>query len=178
MALMILAHPYFDVSVANKTIIQELQKQDLDLEIRDIHQLYPNYQIDVAAEQEALLRHDTIILQFPMFWFSMPAILKQWFDSVFTYQFAYGSKGDKLKNKKLLPSLTVGQIEGNFYDGEHFLIDDFLRSIQKSAEYSQMEYLKPTFLFGVSPVEGNTKEEVQAKAKKQSQRLAEIIRSL
>lgn len=178
MALMILAHPYFDVSVANKTIIQELQKQDLDLEIRDIHHLYPNYQIDVTAEQEALLRHDTVILQYPMFWFSTPAILKHWFDSVFTYQFAYGSKGDKLKNKKLFPSLTVGQVEGNFYDGEHFLIDDFLRSIQKSAEYAQMEYLKPICLFGVSPVEGNTKEEVQTKAAKHSQKLAEIIRSL
>lgn len=56
----------------------------------------------MSAEQEALLRHDTIILQYPMFWFNMPAILKLWFDEVFTYQFAYGSQGDKLKDKKSL----------------------------------------------------------------------------
>ena len=50
--------------------------------MRDIFQLYPDYKIDVSAEQEALLRHDTIILQYPMFWFNMPAILKLWFDEV------------------------------------------------------------------------------------------------
>lgn len=65
-----------------------------------------------------------------MYWFNMPAILKIWFDEVFTYQFAYGSKGDKLKNKKLLPSLTVGQPERNFQGDNHLLIDDFMRSIQ------------------------------------------------
>lgn len=178
MALMILAHPYFDVSVANKTIVNELKQQNLPLEIRDIHHLYPNYQIDVTAEQEALLRHDLIILQYPMFWFNMPAILKIWFDSVFTYQFAYGSKGDKLKHKKLLPSLTIGQVEGNFYPDQHNLLDDFLSPLKKSVEYTQMDYIQPLCLFGVSPVEGNTKEEVQEKAKKHSLKLIKTIRDL
>lgn len=102
MALLILAHPYYTQSIANKTIVNELIKTYPDLEVRDIFQLYPDYKIDVSAEQEALLRHDTIILQYPMFWFNMPAILKLWFDEVFTYQFAYGSQGDKLKDKKSL----------------------------------------------------------------------------
>jgi len=61
MALIILAHPNFNTSVANKTIIEELQNSNLKLEIRNIHNLYPDYNIDVKAEQDALLRHQTII---------------------------------------------------------------------------------------------------------------------
>jgi NAD(P)H dehydrogenase (quinone) len=45
---------------------------------------------DVKAEIEKLLRADVLILQFPFWWFSMPAILKGWVDRVFAYGFAYG----------------------------------------------------------------------------------------
>lgn len=100
MTLMILAHPDFNNSTANKTISEALAVKLPDMEIRNIHALYPDYQIDRNAEQQALLRHKLIILQYPMYWFNMPAILKIWFEQVFTYQFAYGSQGDKLKNKK------------------------------------------------------------------------------
>lgn len=55
---------YYTQSIANKTIVNELIKTYPNLEVRDIFQLYPDYKIDVSAEQEALLRHDTIILQY------------------------------------------------------------------------------------------------------------------
>lgn len=114
MTLIVLGHPDIEQSIANKTIIESLQEHITDLEIRNIHQLYPDYKINVQEEQAALLRHDLIVLQYPMYWFNMPAILKLWFDEVLTYQFAYGSQGDKLKDKKLLQSLTVGQVEQNY----------------------------------------------------------------
>ncbi len=145
MALLILAHPYYTQSIANKTIVNELIKTYPNLEVRDIFQLYPDYKIDVSAEQEALLRHDTIILQYPMFWFNMPAILKLWFDEVFTYQFAYGSQGDKLKDKKVIISMTVGQKEANMVNDQENLIDSFLKAVQHSIQYTQM-HLSGTFL--------------------------------
>jgi len=80
MALIILGHPNIEQSIANKTIIESLQEHITDLEIRNIHQLYPDYKINVQEEQAALLRHDLIVLQYPMYWFNMPAILKLWFD--------------------------------------------------------------------------------------------------
>ena len=82
MALIILGHPNIEQSVANKTIIENVQTNMPDIEIRNIHQLYPNYQINVQEEQAALLRHNLIVLQYPMYWFNMPAILKIWFDEV------------------------------------------------------------------------------------------------
>lgn len=45
---------------------------------------------DVIAEQEKLLWADVVILQFPLWWFSMPAIMKGWVDRVYAYGFAYG----------------------------------------------------------------------------------------
>ena len=87
MTLIVLGHPNIEQSIANKTIIESLQEHITDLEIRNIHQLYPDYKINVQEEQAALLRHDLIVLQYPMYWFNMPAILKLWFDEVLTYQF-------------------------------------------------------------------------------------------
>jgi NAD(P)H dehydrogenase (quinone) len=45
---------------------------------------------DVRAEQERLLWADALILQFPLWWYTMPAILKGWVDRVYAYGFAYG----------------------------------------------------------------------------------------
>ena len=45
---------------------------------------------DVTLEQEKLRRADALILQFPLWWFSMPAILKGWVDRVYAHGFAYG----------------------------------------------------------------------------------------
>jgi len=49
---------------------------------------------DVTAEQQKLLASDALILQFPLWWFGMPAILKGWVDRVFAYGLAYGYKGE------------------------------------------------------------------------------------
>ncbi len=174
MPLIILAHPDFEQSTANKTIVETLQNKVKDLEVRNIHQLYPNYQINVAEEQAALLRHELIILQYPMYWFNMPAILKLWFDEVFTYQFAYGSKGDKLKDKKLLTSLTIGQVEQNYSDYDVDIINHLHEPVKLSTLYSQMQYLTPIVLYGVSPVTSE-QNDIQAKAKQHSEKLVALI---
>ncbi|MFB8787371.1 MAG: NAD(P)H-dependent oxidoreductase [Potamolinea sp.] len=67
---------------------------------------------DIVAEQEKLLWADFIILQFPLWWFSLPAIMKGWVDRVFTTGFSYGGgklydKGG-LKGKKAMLALTTG----------------------------------------------------------------------
>jgi NAD(P)H dehydrogenase (quinone) len=45
---------------------------------------------DIAAEQEKLLRADVVVLQFPLWWYGMPAILKGWIDRVYANGFTYG----------------------------------------------------------------------------------------
>ena len=160
MALVILAHPHFDQSIANKAIIEELSRSDIDFEIRNLSALYPTFQIDVKAEQEALLKH--------------------WFDEVFTYQFAYGSQGDKLKGKYFIPSFTVGAPESEYHTlGEHhFKVYEFCKNLAQTAYYAQMKYVEPLYFHGTSVNAGYTKEDIEAKAKAQAQRLLAFLSSL
>jgi putative NADPH-quinone reductase len=181
MALIILAHPHYQSSLANKTIIEELERSNQDHEIRNIHSLYPDYRIDVQAEQEALLRHKTILLQYPFYWLNLPAILKHWIDEVFQYQFAYGSKGDKLKGKNLVPSFTVGAAEHEYkLSGKHHMqIYEFCKSLEHTVHYAQMNYIDPICFFGASlKVEAFTEAEVKRNAKQHAQKIISILQTL
>ncbi|MFP0442555.1 NAD(P)H-dependent oxidoreductase, partial [Acinetobacter baumannii] len=96
--------------------------------------------------------------------FNMPAILKLWFDEVFTYQFAYGSQGDKLKDKKVIISMTVGQKEANMVNDQENLIDSFLKSVQHSIQYTQMQLSGTFLLYDVSPLSGNPESKIKLEA--------------
>ena len=67
---------------------------------------------EILAEQAKLRRADLVILQFPLWWFGMPAILKGWADRVFARGFAYvgGRKYDTglLRGKRAMVSVTTG----------------------------------------------------------------------
>ncbi|MGI8580943.1 MAG: NAD(P)H-dependent oxidoreductase [Chitinophagaceae bacterium] len=180
MALIILGHPNLEKSIANKTIIEELQNSGVGIEIRHLQKMYPDYKIDVKEEQAALLRHKSIVLQYPIYWYSMPAILKHWFDVVLDYQFAYGPKGDKLKHKNLLPSFTVGSIESKYTaSGEHrFPIHEFCRNIQQSAYYTKMNYIDPIYFHGTFLSPGFTNDHVECKAKNHAKKLLEKLNDL
>lgn len=56
---------------------------------------------DVAAEQARLQRSDALVLVYPVYWWSMPALLKGWIDRVFTSGWAYDDRADAVIRKKL-----------------------------------------------------------------------------
>lgn len=67
---------------------------------------------DILAEQEKLLWCDALVMEFPLWWFSLPAILKGWVDRVFTMGFAYGGgrwydRGG-LAGRRAMLALTTG----------------------------------------------------------------------
>ena len=100
--LLVVAHPNIASSIGNKTIIAKFKTLHPDVEIDELYKLYPDFKIDVKKEQEKLLKADYIILQFPMFWYNAPALMRQWFESVLEHGFAYGSKGKALEGKQLI----------------------------------------------------------------------------
>ncbi|WP_069658757.1 NAD(P)H-dependent oxidoreductase [Arcticibacter eurypsychrophilus] len=180
MALVILAHPNFQNSFANKIIIEELLNSNMGIEVRNLFDLYPDYNIDVKAEQTALLEHTTIVFQYPFYWYNMPAILKQWFDVVFEYQFAYGSKGDKLKGKNFLASFTVGAPKNGYQTlgDHHFPILDFCKNIEQTAYYAKMNFIDPIYFHGTSTAAGYSAEEITRSAKEHSKRLILCLEEL
>lgn len=142
--VVIFSHPYFDASVANKTILSTLTSSNLDIEVRNIDALYPDGNIDVAAEQKALLEADTIVFQHPLFWYSVPPMFKQWIDRVFAYGFAYGAEGDKLKGKKLVHSFTTGGPADAYQPTGYnkFTLEELTLPIRATINLTQMEYVK------------------------------------
>ena len=137
-ALVVLCHPNFKDSFANKIIVEKLKTLIPDVEIDNIHELYPDGKIDIKAEQEKLLKADAIIFQFPMFWFKSPYFLSKWVEEVFAHGFAYGSSGFKLEGKKLIVSWTMGGNKEEFqgkYDLER-LVGPF----EASALYIKMKF--------------------------------------
>lgn len=180
MALIILAHPNYETSFANKTIIDELQKSNLDLEIRNIHNLYPDYQIDVKVEQEALLRHQNIVFQFPLHWYNVPAILKHYYDEVFAYQFSHGPEGDKVKGKNFILSFTAGTPEDSYSKTgyQRFEMQEYFRNLEQLAHYAQMTYIDPISIYAASLFVGTTQEELTIKSKDHASRLLKKISEL
>ena len=80
-------------SVANKTIIEELRKAHPEYQFNVLSEAYPNYVFDVEAEQEKLRRADVIVFQFPVFWYSMPSLLRKWIEDVVVYGIASFTTG-------------------------------------------------------------------------------------
>ena len=101
MILIIYAHPYPHHSHANKRMLEHARTLE-GVEVRSLYQLYPDFNIDIAAEQEALSRADLIVWQHPMQWYSIPPLLKLWIDKVFSHGWAYGHGGTALHGKHLL----------------------------------------------------------------------------
>ena len=181
--LVISGHTNLKESVANKTILETLEKKLPDAEIVKLDELYPDYQIDVKAEQEKLLRADIIVLQFPVFWYSAPSILERWMEETFKHGFSHGSTGDKLKGKKLVLSFTTGAPEAMYSrDGAMgYDIEDFLPCFKATCRLTQMDYSGYVFTGGVSYGNRTTPELIEQQKKvsvEHADRLIKLLETL
>ncbi len=115
----------------------------------DLYGAYPDFNIDAAREQNLLLAHDLIVLQHPFYWYSSPALIKEWQDIVLDFGWAYGPGGDKLHGKFLLTALSTGGSE-NVYQSEgrnRFTVDELLRPFNQTAYLCGMAYMKPFIVY-------------------------------
>lgn len=177
--LVILAHPgILKTSIANKIIIEKVKTIE-GVKIRDLYAECPSFKFNIEAEQAALIEAESIIFQFPFYWYGVPGILKEWMDQVFTYGFAFGSTGDKLKGKQFLVSMTVGGPEDAYRAGgyNNFPINDLLKPMQQMANLTGMRYNTPIVSHSMIYVPGvyNKKEEVEQRAREHAARLADYI---
>jgi len=147
--LLLFAHPSLHRSEVNLPMFRAAQELE-GVTTVDLYREYPTFNINISAEQQRLSDHDIVIFQFPLFWYSTPAILKEWQDLVLEYGFAYGHDGDALKGKRFLCAISAGGREEAYQtDGyNHFPIRDLLTPIEQMASLTGMEYLPPFTLFG------------------------------
>ncbi len=162
--LVVLAHPDLSRSKINSAWVAALAGR-AGVTVRDIYALYPDGRIDVAAEQAAVRAHDRVIFQFPLFWFSMPPLLKAWFDQVLAYGFVYGPGGDALEGKAIgVATSTGGKSEAYRAGGQNaWTLDELLRPIQATARFCRAEYLPIFTLNGA--MWGLSEEQIAASAR-------------
>ncbi|WP_454690045.1 glutathione-regulated potassium-efflux system oxidoreductase KefF [Achromobacter aloeverae] len=149
MIVIVYAHPYPRHSRANGALLDALEGLG-GLRVRSLYDLYPDFSIDVAAEQEALAPARLVIWQHPMHWYGSPALFRLWLDKVLQYGWAYGKGAGMLAGKDLMWTVTTGGDEGNFTCcGENHLgmLGQPLRS---AAEQCGMRWLAPFSLHGVT----------------------------
>ena len=116
----------------------------------DLYEHYPDFDIDVQAEQALLLAHDVVVLQHPFYWYSSPPIVKQWIDLVLEHGWAYGRQGKALAGKSMLNAIsTGGSREAYQAMGPHKrTIRDFLAPFEQTAILCNMRYLPPFVVHG------------------------------
>jgi glutathione-regulated potassium-efflux system ancillary protein KefG len=129
--MVIVAHPNLKESHANRTLAEKLTNHT-NIDVRDLYQEYPNWEINVNREQQKLLEADRIVFQFPFYWYSCPPLLKKWFDNVFTFGWAFGPDGKNLEGKEFIIATTTGGPEQGYRSGggNWFTISEYLRPIQ------------------------------------------------
>ncbi|MCT4586754.1 MAG: NAD(P)H-dependent oxidoreductase [Carboxylicivirga sp.] len=164
--IVICGHSNITSSIANHAIVEELSANHSNAEVRELIKLYPDFNINANAEQEALVNASNIVLQFPVQWFGIPAILKQWLDLVFAMGFAHGKGGDKLKGKKLYISYTTGipQETYNSLPDDGFKIEHINLWFKQIADYTGMDYQGASAEYGMMPIGTQTKEQVVERA--------------
>ncbi len=171
--LIILAHPDIYQSIGNRFITEELDKLE-NVQIRNLNHLYPDYKIDVRVEQEELKKADIIIFQYPLFWYNVPAIMKEWIDNVFTYGFAFGKGNYQLENKKVIASFTTGT---SINDYPKDVIDKISFPIRGLADYCKMEYITQVVSHEINAYSEEAKKKSEYNAELHVQQLIEIINS-
>jgi glutathione-regulated potassium-efflux system ancillary protein KefG len=123
--------------------------------LRRMYDLYPDYHIDVKAEQDLLRSHDLIVWQHPLYWYSSPSLLKEWIDLVLEHGFAYGREGRALEGKQVMSAIsTGGRREAYLPEGRNrYSIRELLAPFEQTVTLCRMEYLPPFVVHGTHLLE-------------------------
>ncbi|TMJ39674.1 MAG: hypothetical protein E6G87_03765 [Alphaproteobacteria bacterium] len=146
--LILFAHPRLSGSHVQRALHDAVR--DLPgVTFHDLYAAYPDFTIDVGHEQSLLLDHDLIVLQHPFYWYSAPAIIKEWLDLVLELGWAYGPGGDKLHRKFLMNAISTGGAEAAYrrQGRNRFDITELLSPFNQSAHLCGMAYLQPFAIF-------------------------------
>jgi NAD(P)H dehydrogenase (quinone) len=122
---------------------------------------------DLQAEMDKVAKADIIIIHFPLWWGSPPAILKGWFERVFAMGFAWNSNSryskGLLKGKKILLTVSVGDPE-SYYSAEGMhraTVEQHLYSLtHNTLAFCGLDVFKP---YVVSNVTAADQDELEAK---------------
>ena len=143
------AHPHLRDSRVNRRLLAAA-RATAGVDVQDLYASYPDYDIDVPAEQARAARASLVVLLHPIQWYSMPPLMKLWLDDVLTYGWAYGRGGTALRGKDLWLVASTGGPEASYHPGSYnrYFFDAFLPPYEQTATLCGMRFLPPLLLHG------------------------------
>lgn len=147
--LVIHAHPHPGHSVITRDLLQVFGAAP-GVDRRSLYELYPDFDIDVAAEQQALLHASLVIWLAPVHWYGVPALMKHWIDQVLLHGWAYGHDGNALRGKTVWWVCSAGAPRSAYAPGGMHMrpFEDFVPPIEQTARYCGMGWLPPYVVYG------------------------------
>jgi glutathione-regulated potassium-efflux system ancillary protein KefF len=161
MILILHTHPYPQRSRTGRALLESVR--DLpNVVVRSLYDLYPDFDIDIATEQAMLADADLVVLLHPVYWYSIPAMLKHYFDVVLTRGWAYTSAGgrtgssakpgdgDALRGKHLLWVATTGGTASSYAEGEMHAMPfkGYEAPLRQTAHFCGMVWEAPISIHG------------------------------
>ena len=147
--LILFAHPALEKSRVNNMLIEGMDRVE-GITFHDLYQAYPDFDIDVEAEQRLMEDHDVIVFHHPFYWYSTPAIIKEYVDLVFEHGWAYGKQGNALKGKWMMNVTTTGGQEKAYCEigSNRYTVRQLLAPMEQTACLCKMLYLPPFVVHG------------------------------
>lgn len=147
--LVLVAHPAIHRSRVTRSLADAIVGMR-EVTVHDLYDAYPDFAVDVPREQALLLAHEVVVWQHPFYWYSTPALLKEWQDLVLEFNWAYGPKGGALRGKLFLPVLSTGGPAASYEGGGHnrFTIRQLLAPVEQTANLCGMRMLPPFVVHG------------------------------
>lgn len=158
--LILLFHRDLSKSKANASLRSAAETID-NVEIVDMQARYPDGEINMFTDGEVeaamLLNADRIVLQFPIQWYSTPALLKAWQDAVLTrmYYIFAENEGNKLVGTPLMIAATAGNIPSAYTrEGtNYFSVDELLNPLKATAYRCGLPWAEPFVVFEADKLE-------------------------
>jgi glutathione-regulated potassium-efflux system ancillary protein KefG len=149
--LLVFTHPALERTRVNWAMAEAARTVE-GVTFHDLYETYPDFAVDVDDEQQRLAGHELIVLQFPLYWYTGPALLKEWLDLVWLQGFAYGAEGGALKGKILACAVSTGARAQTFCSEgkEAQAVGEFLRPFERMAEICGMRWERPFVIHGAN----------------------------
>ncbi len=146
---LVAAHPHWRESRVNRRMLAAA-RQVPGVATLDLYGRYPDYHINVPAEQARLAAARLLVLLHPIHWYSMPPLQKLWLDEVFTWGWAYGAGGTALQGKGFWLAATTGGPEASYHPDRYnrYPFDAFLPPYEQTATLCGMRFMPPLVLHG------------------------------
>ena len=174
--LLVFAHPALERARLNPVLLAAAAELP-NVTVRDLYELYPDFAVDVPEEHRLLAEHQLIVLQFPLYWYAAPALLKEWVDTVWLPGFAYGADSGGLAGKTLLCAVTTGSGEEAYagFSACDPTLEDFLLPWVQAARLAGMRWSPPFSVHAAALLSDGALAAEAARYRDHLTRLAETV---